>query len=308
MDLKDSLQKNGGNSGNKIAIIDIGSNSTRLLITHIYNIFSPIAEIVRVTRLSESAFKDKILKPLPMKRTLNTIKEYIKFSKKYTKNIHIFGTNILREAKNKNIFKTKIKDLGFELDIISGKDEAYFNFIAIDKYFKDKKKWLAFDLGGGSMEIIQKPYEKLYSLPIGCVRFMKEFNNKNYEFIKSQINDSFKDINIKSTYQEVIGVGGTATLIANIDLNLNKFDPKIVQGHKISYKKLLEMFETFSKFTKEELKNIKGMDKDRIDTFLPGLFIILNTLKLLKSEYMIASHMDLLYGYAIKKSLLSSPY
>lgn len=292
-------------SDDYIAVIDFGSNSTRLLITRIDDIFNPVVEKVTVTRLSEGAFMDHMLQSEPMKRTLTAAKEHLNRCSRFTDKVYAFGTNILREAMNSDFFAEKCKkELDLDLAIISGEHEAFYNYLAVKEYFKDIRNPLAFDLGGGSIELIWYDTHNydLQSLPIGCVRFLSDWDSGSFRDIETKINTILNDCRINGSFSNIIGIGGTATTLASVDIALPYFIPDEVQGHSINIERMKQLYTTIAELDVEERKKLPGMDPPRADTLPCGCFIIMKVMEHFSAHTMLASHYDLMHGYALAKS------
>ncbi|MDD2715967.1 MAG: hypothetical protein PHW04_08750 [Candidatus Wallbacteria bacterium] len=285
----------------KIAVIDFGSNSTRLLITKTDDIFHPLVELTTVTRLSEGAFEDGILKMAPVARTLSVAGGYLEICRKQQAQVRSFGTNILREAKNSGDFLEKAGKLGLTVKILSGKDEAYFNYLAVKNFFRDDLDSLAVDLGGGSMELIYWRGEEclLESKPVGCIRFLDDWESGRFDKIRKAVLSGLNQSRSTGSFTRLIGIGGTATTLASIDLSLPEFDQTKVQGHGIPRARLEKIYRNLSEMDLESRKKIPGMDPTRADALPCGALIILTLMEHFSSDLLLASHYDLMYGYAI---------
>ncbi|MDD5091648.1 MAG: hypothetical protein PHQ23_12125, partial [Candidatus Wallbacteria bacterium] len=180
-------------SGSLIGIIDFGSNSTRLLLTRRDNIFSPVKEQVTVTRLSEGAFLNRQLQKAPMERTMSAALEYLAECRDRKAAVYSFGTSILREAVNSADFLALARLSGLEIEIISGNDEARYNSLAVRECFSSLDPFLACDLGGGSAELIYCNCGKsiLDSLPVGCVRYLRDWEEGRHEFIRDNVRNLY---------------------------------------------------------------------------------------------------------------------
>jgi len=279
-----------------IAIIDIGSNSCRLLITSCKKLFPPILEQVEVTRISEGVYETGLLSEDAVSRTLSVIHKYIKTAFLYKSDIYIFSTSPLRLAKNPELLRCELDKLNIPFEIVSGEKEAYLNYLALKSYFKQFT--IAIDLGGGSTEfIVNSSPIRLKSLDIGCVKYM-ELHKENPNKLKTIINNSLDNEKFPYT-DKIIGIGGTATTLLSVHLGLSRFDSKKIQGSSITISELENIYENICSVNIEERKKILGMDPKRADTLPTGCFIIINIMKKLKANTLIASHLDLMYGYAI---------
>lgn len=269
------------------------------MITDCRKLFPPILERVEVTRISEGVFETGLLSESAVSRTFSVIKEYIETAISFDSKSFIFSTSPLRLAKNPELLTNRIINLDVPFEIISGKKEAFLNYLILKSYFKNFK--IAFDLGGGSTEFIYNSHPpKFNSLNFGCVKYQILHENAPDE-LKEIINSSIIDMGNSFESKKIIGIGGTATTLLSISMKLASFDSKKIQGASVSFNNLSNIYKKLCSTSLEERKKIPGMDEKRADLLPAGCFIVLEIMKKFKAETLISSHLDLMYGYALEK-------
>ena len=159
----------------RLAVLDLGSNSVRM---EIYQIFSDgsyksIRKEKRLVCLSEKMGKEKKLRPVPIRRTLEALKEFKKFLEIIcVHEVRALATEAVRRASNRMEFLRQVKkETGFVFHVISGREEAYYDCLGVD-FSLHMNRYMMIDTGGGSVEIALVIRGKMIhsaSLPMGSV-------------------------------------------------------------------------------------------------------------------------------------------
>ena len=290
------------------AAVDIGTNSSRLLIGELNNeedCLNILERKLKITRLGEGVDANKKLTKKAVRRVLTAIKEYKKIMKKYNlKSTRVVGTSALRDVSNSEVLAREIKKLGFELEIISGEEEAELNFLGAASNLKDK--FLLLDIGGGSTEFIW-PVDKnvnFKSLDIGCVRMTERFiNNPESQVSEKEINKikeyTFNLLNEKLNLPQNLtlkGVGGTITTLAAVKHEMEVYNSNKIEGSKLRLLELNNFLADFKNMTLEERVQIKGLQAERADIITAGLVILISILNFCACNNLTVSDKDLLYG------------
>lgn len=137
------------------AVMDIGTNSTRMLIfREDQGDLVRINKSVRYTRMGQGVNESKRLHPDAMKRNTEALEEFLKISSDYeVQDFYIFGTSAMRDAGNTAEYQQSVKErLGLDVVVIGGEEEAQLGFMGVSQCFDEKV--LVFDIGGGSTEFI----------------------------------------------------------------------------------------------------------------------------------------------------------
>lgn len=281
-----------------LAIIDIGSNSVRLLLKE-KNLKEKFCTI---TKLSQN-FKNGLLDNLSMERTIKEVVKFVKNAKEKNADIHIFSTQAVRSANNSKEFLAGIfNKTGLNVKIIDEKTEALIAFLGASQ--GKKGDIVVLDLGGASLEIAFGKGRKislLKSLPLGVVT-LSEKCKKDKDKLDVEINNQINNLE-KKPFKHLIGVGGTITSLAAINLNLKKYDSKKVNGHTISKEKVLKLSDTLLSLSDSETAKIYGIQKGREDTIAQGSYFLYKVMDFLKADKIMASDDDNLEGYIIFNNL-----
>lgn len=303
----------------RIGIIDLGSNSVRLMLNKIYpnGSFKLIDEIKEGVRLSEGMGKDYLLQPKAIRRTIETIRLFTKLCHTNdVKNIIAVATAAVRQAANQKEFLEDLyQETGLEFRVLSGEEEAYYVYQGVINSLENKDA-LIVDIGGGSTEIIKIKNRELIhsiSLPFGAVTLTEKFLDKDKntqdqlvrmeEFLQS----SFKAIPWLGEEKNVslIGIGGTIRNLAKIDRRKKDYPLEIIHNYVIPTKSVAGIYNEINLMDLEERKKISGLSKDRADIIIGG-FAIINTLSsITKSKELITSgnglREGLFYNYLLGK-------
>lgn len=305
----------------KIAAIDIGTNSTRLLISDFSDSGSKILErtmeITRIGRNLGSTGK------IPRSSADDTLKTLIKYKDLINKHgvskYRAVGTSAIREAGNSQWFISYINEnSGIMIDTITGDEEAYLSFNGASKGLglstKDQfRKILVLDIGGGSTEFIlggpgakTGPHvDKVKSLNIGCVVLTEKFIKgtlpqrgelKRLEsYIRSNIREVVENIAGEKDIR-IVGVAGTITTLAAIDLKLDEYDWQRIHRHELSYKWIKDIYKILCRTDLDDRQQIVGLAPGRADIIISGTAILLEILKMLDKKILIVSEQDILDG------------
>lgn len=306
----------------KIALIDIGTNSVRMIILKENDNDSLYSnKYMDTTRIGEGVDKTKNISDDGMNRTIEALKKYKKIADdKNVSKIYAIATSAVRDSENKSIFLQKVKEeVGLEISVISGEEEARLGFLGvskgveISKIVKSDDYILVIDIGGGSTELIvgrNGNIEYSISLDLGAVRMTDKFvssdpvlkseQDKMSNYIVNEINTVMDNI-IKYPIKTIIGIGGTITTAGTIDFEMEEYDRKKIHNHYISLKNINAINSKLWKKTIDERKNTKGLQPKRAD-IIPAGFMILELLLLsIKSSGIVISEYDNLEGMFFDK-------
>ncbi|TDO77652.1 Ppx/GppA phosphatase [Halanaerobium saccharolyticum] len=291
----------------KAAAIDIGTNSCRLLIGEkiFEQSFDILARRLEITRLGEGVDQNRKLKETAVDRVVQALKKYKAIIEEYqVKKTRVIGTSALRDVDNSDLLNSKLKELGFELEIISGKKEAELNYLgAVSNLDAD---FLLIDIGGGSTEFIWPEHDqiKFESLDLGCVRMTEKFvaspeaelevetRNKISKYVEEIL---AAKLNLKQEFK-VKGVGGTITTLAAVKLALEDYDSSKIENLKIEKLELEKIISDLSEVNLEQRQKVQGLQPKRADIIIAGLIILKIILDYIGSKELYVSDHDLLYG------------
>jgi len=305
----------------RLAAIDIGTNSTRLLISDFSDSGSIVLErIMQITRIGRNMGSTGKISRSSADDTLKTLIEYKDLMDKHdVSKYRAVGTSAIREAENSQWFTSYIyENSGIRIDTITGNEEASLSFNGASKDLslspEDKfRKILVLDIGGGSTEfILGGPGSKtgphidmVKSLNIGSVVLTEKFIRGTLperdqleqleSYIRSSIRGTVENIAMEKDMR-VVGVAGTITTLAAIDLKLDEYDSNKIHRHELSYKWVKDIYKILCRTDLDERKKITGLAPGRADIIISGTAILLEILKMLDKKILIVSEQDILDG------------
>ena len=304
-----------------IASIDIGTNTIILLIAEAdinKKMISPLYNEQRIPRIGKDLSPGKPISAEKADELLILLEDYNSIIKRFNcKKIIITATNALRIASNANEIKEKVKEkFGFDLNIVSGEEEAGLTFNGAVFSFNDELDSVVIDIGGGSTEIILGNINEIKfikSYQLGVVSAKESYLKHSPPFpdeinkLKNEIGRTLAGIKkINSRIARGIAIAGTPTTLAAIKLNLTKYDEELLEGHILNYKEIENLVLELSLLNESEiLQKYSSVVKGREDVILSGAVILLYIMDLLKMDEVIVSTKGLRYG-AIYKELFNT--
>jgi len=291
----------------KYAVVDIGTNSARLMIAEVHGekVESQM-KTLRTIRVGEGMTETQSISDGAMQRAAQAIEAFRAAAEEQgAEAFYCFATSAVREAKNKDEFVQYIKkQCGVDVDVISGDDEAALGFLG-----SVNDRGGMFDIGGGSTEVMTGSINDVQfrnSFDIGTVRCLQMFpaaddaDSAAYAGAHALARETFAPVP-KADGFDYIGIGGTATALAAIDLSLREYDPAAVQGHTISITRAQELCRMLQSKTKAQRMKIIGLEEKRADVIVFGAIIMLEFMKAAQAEKIVVSDSDNQEGYLIKK-------
>ena len=274
-------------------VIDIGSNSVRLMLSDGVNALSK--ENV-ITRIAEGQGEDSMLKDTAIERTALAVSFYVNKAKTLgADKILIFATAAVRKAKNKSKFLDRVKELcGINVDVVSGEKEADIGFLGATGGIDGG----VIDIGGASSEIIVKKGGKLLyskSLNVGCVSINNDYGqdkDKIEEYLNKKI-EEYGEVPPSNFY----AIGGTATSLCAIAQDLKEYSKDKVDGFVLSREQVEDLVEKLSHMTIAERNDIPCLQKGRGEVILGGAILLSIIMKKLGINYITVSEKDNLEGY-----------
>jgi exopolyphosphatase / guanosine-5'-triphosphate,3'-diphosphate pyrophosphatase len=298
----------------RIAGIDCGTNSIRLLINDFSQDNNQMHEIVRemrIVRLGEGVDKNKRFSEAALKRTFEAIDEYAQLiSENKVDKIRFVATSATRDAENKEEFFSGVRArLNIEAEVITGEVEAALSFMGATKSLAANypPPYLIIDLGGGSTELVlgDKSPIAAYSMDVGCVRMTERHSpggNPTVEQIKSIREDvanqliKAKQVVAVDTANTVIGVAGTVTTVAAHVLNISSYDPDLLHGAEITSDSITKTAEDFARLSFSERGKLPYMHPGRVEVITAGSIVLDEVVKGINAKRIIASERDILDG------------
>jgi len=296
----------------KLASIDLGSNSTRLLIAELNNQeFNVLHRIHVVTKMSENLEQTGEISSAAVKRVYSALRTFKKLIiKNNVDEVFVIGTAALRDSKNADELIENIrKKFDFEIDVLSGHDEGITTSLGVLHFMENIENFLIVDIGGRSTEFIYEFENKIISqsLNLGVVTLSEKYfsklpsEQKLLDSAKFDIETELSLLNINDK-KNVIGVSGTALSLASIFLDQQFFDEEKLHGVQIDLQNVGNINSRLLNLNEAEIiTRFKGVDPKRAATITSGIFLLEIILNHYSNSPIIISKYDILEGLILKK-------
>ena len=297
----------------RVAAIDCGTNSIRLLIADIDGDgFREITRTMEIVRLGQGVDKNKAFHPEALERTLKATEQFsYEITRRGVQQIRFCATSATRDASNRDLFIDGVKAiLGVEPEVISGEEEARLSFMGATKELRGEgAPYLVIDIGGGSTEFVYgtTDVEFAKSQNIGCVR-MSERHLSTIPPDPVDIERAIADIDEAilgaatsvpiTKASTLIAVAGTATTVAAAALNLDSYDRYSIHLARIAASRAHEISRQFLKMTRDEIAALPFMHPGRVDVIAAGSLVLSRILIHSQAKEFVASESDILDGMA----------
>lgn len=297
----------------RVAAIDCGTNSIRLLIADITNgNFHEVLRTMEVVRLGQGVDQNKAFHPDAIARTLAVVEKFAnQISSKGAQQIRFCATSAARDATNRDLFIDGVRNiLGVEVEVISGAQEAELSFSGATKnLMQSEAPFLVVDIGGGSTEFVigSTDVEAAKSVNIGCVRMSERHLNQQppsavqvqaaIADIDRAIAEAARDVAI-TTAKTLVAVAGTATTVAAAALELSAYDRYAIHLSRISAEKVHQVAAKFQSLSRDEIANLGYMHPGRVDVITAGALVLSRVMAATGATEFVASETDILDGIA----------
>jgi exopolyphosphatase/guanosine-5'-triphosphate,3'-diphosphate pyrophosphatase len=297
----------------RVAAIDCGTNSIRLLIADIDgNNFREVVRDMEIVRLGQGVDETGQFHPDAIARTLAAVDKFAaEIAKRGVEKIRFCATSATRDATNRHLFVDGVRDrLGIELEVISGDEEAALSFAgAIKDLDPSNGPFLVVDIGGGSTEFVfgTSTVEAARSVNIGCVR-MTERHFANDPVTTLQIELARTDIQAAiaqaaavvpiTKAKTLVAVAGTATTVAAAALELPEYDRYAIHLSRVSAQQTHDAAAMFATSSREQRLSLGYMHPGRVDVIAAGSLVLSEIMKATGATEFVASESDILDGMA----------
>ena len=282
----------------KYAVIDVGSNSVRLLFVADGKV---LYKRLNTTRLGEGLAQSRQLKAEAIERSAQAVCDFCTVAKaEGAEIVMVFATAAVRSASNGQAFVARVKELcGLTVDVISGETEAEIGILGA----LGEKDGAVIDIGGASTEIVVREkgshiYKK--SIDVGVVRIKDNFERRQAEIhLASQ--EYAKQFSDMPTQKTLCAIGGTATTLAAQVLGLEEYNSDVITGSEITGAQLRALSNKLFGMSVEEIALLPCMPKGRADVLSGGAEWLATLMETLGIERLVISDRDNLEGYALKR-------
>lgn len=298
----------------RVAAIDVGTNSTRLLVAEqLGDSFRSVDRRMTITRLGQGVDRTKSLDHEALERTLATIADYAAACGEYgVQRIRVTGTSAVRDARNRDEFFIGVKTLtGQEAELLSGEEEARATFLGATNDLVTAGRKLVVDIGGGSTEFIlgESEPEGLVSLDIGCVRMFEKHlhsdppDEAELEALRDEVAGALKGaaeaLQVPAGTQ-LIGVAGTVAQLAVLKTGIPVYDPDVTHHAVLSHGDVRKLARRLRTLPFDQRKRIAGLEPGRVDVIVAGAEILQLVMESFDAPELIVSEKDILDGLVMQ--------
>jgi len=303
------------------AAIDIGTNSVRLLLCKLES-----GKIVwkekhlAMTRIGKDVDATKHLKQERMDDTIRALVDFKAIMGEYSVlDCPVFATSAVRDAANREAFIQAVYSAtGFNVTILTGDQEAKLGFLGVSKSSKEEfevGKVVVIDIGGGSTELILGDGHRVVamtSLDIGAVRMTDRYQlghellPSQFECVRLEVRHALEQSGQFTTQESLelaFGIGGTATTLAAIDLQMNVYNAELIQGYSLSSQRVQELANHLCQMSLKDKQNLPGLAPKRADIIASGAIIMHEIMVQLGIHTLRISDNDNLEGAVLAQAL-----
>jgi len=297
----------------RVGVIDIGSNSVRMVVYEKTSRFAfhILHECKSSVRLSQDAYQNAgTLQEIPMQRTFDALENFLSIINSFkARKILCVATSALRDAPNRKDFLNKVKHkLGLKIKVINGERESYLGAVACANLLPKQTNALSIDIGGGSTEfslINDKNITNNISLKLGTVRIKELYFDKDdiqgaKIYIDSQL-ESLDNINPTS----IIGIGGTFRAVSSAIMTSKSYPFDKLHAFESSHDEFSNYLDKILSSNEDELKKLH-IKKARYDIIKPGALILSRILQKFNIKKLITSGVGVREGLYLTDLLRNS--
>ncbi len=307
----------------RVAAIDLGTNSTRLLVADIGS-DGHLHEVERrstITGLGQGVDTRRRLLPLPVARVRNALSDYRRVLEHLgARRTLAVATSALRDAENGEAFLGEVEwSYGFATRLLSGEEEAALTLEGVATGRPLAAGTLVIDVGGGSTELVlggPNGVRAALSLDIGSVRLTERFLATDpptahelaecvaavRALLSERVSGSLRD-----SVDTGVGVAGTVTTLATLDLGLEQEEPSRIHGHLVQAATVERELGRLASLPLSQRRGVRGLEPARAPTIVAGMIILREAMAHFGLETVETSERDLLHGAALAAAELPEP-
>ena len=280
------------------AVIDIGTNTTKLLVAEIRDgQVCPIVSKDQTTRLGAGVDATRQLSAVAIERTVTAIAGYLADARELqVANVTAFTTSAARDAANRQEFLDAVRQrCGLEVAVLSGQQEAelIFRGVASDPVWSTSRL-LVLDIGGGSVELIQGQAGQLEhwrSLPLGAVRLTEQFRERSFAELAAQLRTSLRAAleGFTGTGRQFIATGGATATLGRVATGA-------ADHARLTVAEVSGLVAKLNALTLAECQQVPGLPADRADIIVAGGAVLLFAMEALAVPALTVSTRNLRYG------------
>ena len=298
-------------SNEAVAVIDCGSNSTRLLVADREGRI--LTRRARITRMAEGVGSSGQLSAEAVERVRLCVADYAAEAKALgAGRIQAVATSAARDAGNReSLFDVVEASLGARPVLLSGDEEARLAYAgATAALDPDSGPFLMADIGGGSTELVvgRAEVEGAMSLDVGCVRLTEAYIETDpplpeelltcLSLTETYLDEMARTYPLAFEAEQFVGAAGTVTSAAAVELGLDEYDAAEIHHFRLTKEAAEDVFRTVATENRQERLANPGLESDRVDVFVAGMCILVKIMRFFDFEDCLVSEADLLDGVA----------
>jgi exopolyphosphatase/guanosine-5'-triphosphate,3'-diphosphate pyrophosphatase len=300
---------------NRVAIIDIGTNSTRLLVADVTEgRVRPLERRSTVTRLGRGVDLSGHLAAEAIEDVCRTVAGYMETIRELDAGeIDAIATSAARDADNGGAFVAELRErFALSARVLDGDEEARLTYLGATAEQPPSEPTLVVDIGGGSTELVVGAGEEISfhtSLQAGVVRHSERYVASDPP-AASELEELAADV--RGLIESAVGTGieasrgiavaGTPTSLAAVEMELVPYDPNRVHGHRLELPSIQRMLSRLASLPLAERVEVAGLHPERAPTIVAGVVILIEAMRAFGLEEVAVSEHDILYGAALAAS------
>jgi len=302
----------------RVAVVDIGTNSTRLLIADVDQASGGLRELTRrsqVTRLGDGVDAGGRLSEEAANRVFAVLADYRDeiAAQNCSANLAVL-TSAVRDASNGADFAARVReDYGLDARVLAGEEEAQLTFLgAMAGRPAPTEPTVVIDIGGGSTEFVVGVGRSAgfhVSLHAGVVRMSERHidsdppSPEQLQALAADVRATFLaglPAEERAPVKYGIAVAGTATSAASIEQELDPYDPERVHGYPLELATVELLLARLADMDEEGRRRVVGLHPDRAPTIVAGMILLAEAMRAFELERLEVSEHDILYGGALR--------
>jgi exopolyphosphatase/guanosine-5'-triphosphate,3'-diphosphate pyrophosphatase len=298
-----------------VASIDIGTNSTRVLVARpVDGKLDILDRRNTITRLGQNVGATGRLAEDAVDRTLACLRDYRAILDEHgVDRLRVAATSASRDAANREEFFDAVGDVvGARPELLSGEDEGRLSFVgATGDLDPALGPFLIVDIGGGSTEFIlgTDHVEGVMSVDVGCVRLTEKFLDHDpplpeelaacISFADAYLDDVIRDVPGSAEARTLVGLAGTITTVAAVEIGLATYDRDAIHHFVLTRDAAEDVFRTLATESRADRIHNPGLEEARADVIVGGCCVLVALFRRFGFDEMIVSEADILDGLAL---------
>ncbi len=305
----------------RVAVIDIGTNSTRLLIADVEGARADQVErVTTVTNMGRGVDHTNMICTDAIEDVCEVISGYkARYEEMGAERVLAVATSAVRDATNGDAFIAELRErFGLDAHLLTGEEEAHLTYLGATANRSDDEPTLVFDIGGGSTELIFGSGMEVgfhTSLQAGTIRQSERHltsdppDPRELEHLATDcrklIDDAIAD-RPEARPSRAIAVAGTPTSLAAVDQKLEPYDPGRVHGYRLGLQRIQRMLSKLSSLPLAERLRVPGLHPGRAPTIVAGTVILVQVMRAFGLEEIEVSELDILHGSALSAAMATA--